>query len=233
MVYQRFEHREKVPTVSRHRTFRERAREERSHIGNHATTWTKWSIQATRKLCSLLRQTWNLFTRGACTRTHIQSEGLVFKHVKFSSFDRTEQVKRKLSHLGQNVTMKIENSLWTAAHLSTWMSQNELLSGEKILSGPPAVRQSRRMKRQCMDVFVTVMLLEKIQYLWNFCCAKKWAPPMIGQQGVSIVEKRWTSEPCAECGTFKRTSCIRCPFEGVGRPIANFRSHKIPERLQL
>ena len=39
-------------------------------------------------------------------------------HVKTSSNHRTEQLERNLSHLGQNVIMKSEDSLWTMAHLS-------------------------------------------------------------------------------------------------------------------
>ena len=37
---------------------------------------------------------------------------------KFSD-RRTEQLKRKLSYLGQIVTMRIANSLWTTVHFST------------------------------------------------------------------------------------------------------------------
>ena len=46
--------------------------------------------------------------------------GLLFRHVKTSSDHRTEMMKRRLTHLGQIVTMKIGSSLWSAAHLSTW-----------------------------------------------------------------------------------------------------------------
>ena len=55
---------------------------------------------------------------GTCTRTSIV-KGSMFRHVKIHPTVPTGQFKKKLSHLGQIVNMKIESSLWKAAHLTT------------------------------------------------------------------------------------------------------------------
>ena len=72
-----------------------------------------------RKLCRvLLERTWNFFARkpGTCICCNKVKETFLQACEK-SSDHRAKQLKRKLSHLGQLVTMKIE-SLRAAAHLS-------------------------------------------------------------------------------------------------------------------
>ena len=56
----------------------------------------------------LLKETLNLLARkpGTCTKSCTKSKELVSRHVNKSPYHRTEQLKRKLSHLGQIVTMK-------------------------------------------------------------------------------------------------------------------------------
>ena len=68
----------------------------------------------------LLTLTGNLLFKkyGICTGTLSKSEEPLIRHVKISS-DLPGQLKRKLSHLGQIVSMKVGGSLWTAVHLST------------------------------------------------------------------------------------------------------------------
>ena len=69
----------------------------------------------------LLKETRNLLAKNVgLAQEHVQKlKGLKFRRVKKSSNQRTEQLTRKMSHPGQIVTMKIEKSLLTAAHLST------------------------------------------------------------------------------------------------------------------
>ena len=90
------------------------------------------------------------------------------RHVKHSSDHRTETLRRRLSHLGQIVTMKIWSSMLTAAHL------DELTSGEKkipsedqkgptviaIANGKAESTEEATVYVHDLDVFVAVMLLE-------------------------------------------------------------------------
>ena len=68
----------------------------------------------------LLTRTLNWLGRepGNCNENVDHQKELVAKTCE--TYDRrAEQLKRKLLHLGQSVIIKIENSLWTAAHPST------------------------------------------------------------------------------------------------------------------
>ena len=66
----------------------------------------------------VLKQPWDLLVKkhGFCT---MKSKRLMFRLVKNSSDLPTGQLLRKLSNLGQIAIVNTENTLWTAAHLST------------------------------------------------------------------------------------------------------------------
>ena len=107
----------RLPRVAN--TFRSRA-----HNKDEKTieTRTLCRMRHSEVVQSLLKRTWNLLPRKLGTYpTVLESQRNLCPGVCENSSDhRTEQVRRKLSHLGQIVTMIVESSLWTAAHLFTW-----------------------------------------------------------------------------------------------------------------
>ena len=118
---------QEVPTGSRRRTMCERARVERSNLGNFSTMWRQKSkpersvLRSTRKLCCALKKAWDLY-KNICN-----VKGTSVQACEKTSDLPTGQLKRKLSHLVQIANMKIDDLLWTAEHFLTRVRMNSLL----------------------------------------------------------------------------------------------------------
>ena len=67
---------------------------------------------------------------GLAQNTNTEFKELVSRHVNISSDHRTEQLKRKLSHLGQIVIMNIENEFVVDSSASHHTMSKKVTSGE-------------------------------------------------------------------------------------------------------